>query len=138
MNFQELREKSMQGRQIRYLKDPTANEMMQYMKNTKYGSLRMVFYDDILYAWAGKDQTHAGFVTQELLEYLKDYSILPRICGYVTTDGYLPRPNIGKTINKHREIQIFIEMLADKYHGSFEQNHDIVDDEIIYTFTEDE
>ena len=112
--------------------------MMKYMQNTKYGSIRMVLYEDNLYAWDSAQQTHVGFVSQELIVYLKDYSKLPAICGYITTNGYIPRPNIGKTINKHKEIQRFIELVADKYHGTFEQNSKIVPDEIIYTFTEDE
>ena len=73
MKFKEIREKSVKGITIkRYLENPTGSDIYRWMQNSKYGEIRLLDFDGVLYAWDAWDKTHADFMIHEL-KYAPNY-----------------------------------------------------------------
>jgi len=68
IKFQELREKSVKGIGVvpRYLINPTPTEALNFMKNTKEKSIRLLSDNNNLYIWDGYYAIHDDFRKNEL------------------------------------------------------------------------
>ena len=70
-----ITEKFQKGFKIRHLMDPSPRETVQFMKKTKYNSIRAyIAKDKKIYVWDANDAIHEDFIVNELFED-KYYSI---------------------------------------------------------------
>ena len=119
MNFKQLREKSVKGISMpRYLENPTGSELYRLMMNSKYGEIRLLEFDGILYAWDADNMIHNHFIMRELLQNIPYNSEHhgDMFNGHISSDE-MNATIIGRTLwdNHKKVIKDFMEMSEGDY-----------------------